>query len=306
MIKLIRLLTTRYYLKGFYRILWAARIFLKTRDDVYSIYGTVKMKLDHNHYYQWMMASTNYYGFGIKKVLIDVLNYGDVFVDVGANIGYLSLIGSSIVGDDGLVIAFEPDPRAIKSFTDNITLSKVKNTILFEDVCSNKEGKISFKLASHLGWSTAVEKTPSLDILSQIEVNRCTLDNVFDRDIFKEKTIRLIKIDTEGYEPYILEGAKAIIGRNETAFIIEVNHESLTNNNQSIKDILRLFMGKNYFIYWIVEKRGFINSLGKVKLERIIDHKNYYGRNGDIFIVPARRIYQDPNSAQCLDTSRNH
>jgi len=279
-------------LKGFYRILWAARIFLKTRDNVYPIYGTVKMKLDHNHYYQWMMASTNYYGFGIKKLLIDFLKHGDVFVDVGANIGYLSLIGSSVVGDDGLVIAFEPDPRAILSFTDNIGLNKAKNIIVFENVCSDREGKISFKLASHLGWSTAAENTPSLDILSQIEAKQCTLDSVFDRDIFKGKTIRLIKIDTEGYEPYVLEGAKAIIEENETAFIIEVNHESLTNNDQSIRDIIKLFLGKNYFIYWIVEKRGFINSLGKVKLERITDYNNYYGRNGDIFIVPGNLISQ--------------
>lgn len=283
------------------------RIFLKARDNIYSIHGNVKMKLDHNHYYQWMMASTNYYAFGIRKLLIDFLKYGDVFVDVGANIGYLSLIGWSIVGDDGLVIAFEPDPRAIIAFSDNIALNKVKNIILFKDVCSNEEGKVRFKLASHLGWSTAVEKTPSLDISNQIEANQCTLDNVFDRGIFKKKTIRLIKIDTEGYEPYILEGAKAIIERNETAFIIEVNHESLTNNNHSVKDILRCFVGKNYFVYWIVEKRGFINSLEEVKLERVVDYNKYFGKTGDIFIVPGQFVSHLPlNDGEKTQTFRTN
>jgi FkbM family methyltransferase len=292
LIKLIRLLTTRYYLKGFYRILWAARIFLKTRDNVYSIYGTVKMKLDHNHYYQWMIASSNYYAFGIMKLLSDFLRQGDVFIDVGANIGYLSLIASFIVGEDGLVVAFEPDPRARRSFSDSIALNEIRNIVLLEYVCSDREGKVSFKLASHLGWSTAVEKTPSLDIVGQIEVSQCTLDNVIATDIFKGKKIRLIKIDTEGYEPYILEGAKAIIDGNETAFIIEINHPALTNNNHSIKDILRLFMDKNYHVYWIDEKRNFINSLRKIKLEKVINCNNYHGRNGDVFVVPAHIVSQ--------------
>lgn len=292
LIRLIRFVTTKYYVKGIYRILWAARRCLERKNNVYPIYGTGKMKLDSNHYYQWMMASTNYYAFGIVKLLGDFLRQGDVFVDVGANIGYLSLIASFVVGEDGLVVAFEPDPRAIRSFSDNIVLNERKNIILLDYVCSDREGKVSFKLASHLGWSTAVEKTPSLDIVDQIEANQCTLDNVMATDLFKGKQIRLIKIDTEGYEPYILEGAKAIIEGNETAFIIEVNHLTLTNNNHSIKDILRLFMDKNYHVYWLDEKRSFINSLRKIKLERVTNYHNYHGRNGDVFIVPAHIVSQ--------------
>ena len=286
----IKVFTTKYYLKGFYRILWATRIFLKTRDNVYSIYGTVRMKLDHNHYYQWMMACTDYYGFGIKKLLNDFLRPGDVFVDVGANIGYLSLIASSIVSKDGMVVAFEPDPRASICFRNNIALNGIDNIILIEKVCSNEEGKAKLSLASHLGWSTATRNTASLDIIGQIEANQCTLDDVFTGDLLNENTIRLIKIDAEGYEPYILEGANAIIERNETAFIIEINHERLMGDNHSLRDILKLFGDKNYFVYWINEKRGFINSLKEVEFERIVDLNNYYGRNGDIFVVPVHFV----------------
>ena len=282
----IKVLTTKYYLKGFYRILWATRIFLKTRDNVYSLYGTVRMKLNHNHYYQWMMACTDYYAFGIKKLLNDFLRPGDVFVDVGANIGYLSLIASSIVSKDGMVVAFEPDPRALICFRNNIALNDIDNIILIEKMCSNEEGKAKFSLASHLGWSTATRNITSLDIVGEIEAKQCTLDNVFAGDLLNENTIRLIKIDAEGYEPYILEGAKAIIERNETAFIIEINHERLIGDNRSIEDILKLFRDKNYCFYWINEKRGFINSLKEVEFERIVNLNNYYGRNGDIFVAP--------------------
>lgn len=73
--------------------------------------------------------------------------------------------------------------------------------------------------------------------------------------------IKLIKIDVEGYEPFVLGGAHKIIAENKAVFIIEVNNERLQSNNHSVKDILAPFSGRNYVYYWIVEHRNIVNSL---------------------------------------------
>ncbi len=286
MLKLLKRITTKYYVKGFYRLLWAARKFLRAKNDIYPINDSIKLKIDSNHYYQWMMASTNYYGFGIKKLLYDYLKDRDIFIDVGANIGYISLVASSIVGEDGWVICFEPDPRASRTLKENILLNNLKNVVLVDKACADREGTVTFNLASHLGWSTAIRDTASLEIVEQIRVPTYKLDGVIKEDFVSGRKIKLIKIDVEGYEPDVLGGATEIIKRNETAFIIEINRERLGGNNSTIDDVLKHFEGGDYLVYWIDEKRGIVNSLNAVKLVRMSDSTSP-GGDGDIFIAPA-------------------
>jgi len=284
-LKFIKRFTNKYYLYGFYRILWSIRRFLRSKDNVYLIHGIVKFKADYNNYDQWMMASTNYFGYEIKQLLSDFLKPGDVFIDVGANVGYFSLFASTIVGEDGMVVAIEPDPRALSTLRINITLNNIKNVSVIEKVCSDKEGVVGFNLASQLGWSTARSNIDALLFTEKIQVNQCTLDNIVFGDL-KGRAIKVIKIDVEGYEPCVVGGSKAIIERNETAFIIEINCEFLRSNNKSINDILNEFIGNKFLAFWIDPERKLINRLNKISVKRIVDYNSYYSKNGDIFIVP--------------------
>jgi FkbM family methyltransferase len=285
-LELIKRVTMRYYVKGFYRVLWAARSFLATGDDVYRIDEKTRIAIDHNHYYQWMMGSTNYYGMGVRKVVRDILRPGDVFVDVGANIGYFSTLASALVGDDGLVVGFEPDPRALKRLKENVAINRRGNVVLIEKVCSDREGTATFNVAAHMGWSTAISSTGALAIENRIDVEQYVLDNILKEPFLRDRTIRLIKIDVEGYEPRVLAGASDIIKRNEAAFVIEVNHERLAGSGQSIHDIVNFFDPAKYGIYWIQEHRRLVNSIADVDLIRIDDVASYYGENGDVFVVP--------------------
>jgi FkbM family methyltransferase len=287
LLSLIRNVTDSYYIKGLYRGLWHFRHLFKAASDIYSVDGNYLMYLDSDHYYQWMMASTNYYGFGIRKLMRDFLRKGDIFIDVGGNIGYLSLLASMIVAESGRVVAFEPDPRAAEVFQKNTALNNVHNILLIEKACSDQDGSVLFNMASHLGWSTALTDTKTLKIEKQINVEQCTLDGETGK-LFGNESPRLIKIDVEGYEPYVLKGAHAIIDKNETAFIIEINSERLGSCNHSILDLCGAFDRTKYRIYWIDEKRYLINSLNQVELVEILKTEDFLYQNGDIFVVPVK------------------
>lgn len=189
------------------------------------------------------------------------------------------------MGEGGFVIALEPDPRAISLYKDNMALNNIQNYVLIEKVCSDKEGVAIFNMASHLGWSTALQDIGTLAIENRMIIPLCTLDSVVP-DFAKGKPVKLIKIDVEGYEPYVLGGAYKIIEQNETIFIIEVNNERLKSSNYSVKDILNLFSGRNYVYYWIVEHRNLVNSLRKVSLLPIYNVEEYFEKNGDILVTP--------------------
>ncbi|MFH1077135.1 MAG: FkbM family methyltransferase, partial [Pseudomonadota bacterium] len=137
LLNFIKFFTMRFYLKGFYRLLWLFKGILRRKDDIYvlpSAPNQLKIKLNHKHYYQWMMASTNYYGFGVRGVMERLLKPGDIFADVGANIGYISLFARSLVGPEGFIIAFEPDPKAITLYKGNMVLNSIENYALIEKV----------------------------------------------------------------------------------------------------------------------------------------------------------------------------
>lgn len=71
------------------------------------------------------------YEVEVEKLLRYYLKKGDVFLDIGANIGYFTLIASGIVGDSGKVVACEPSKRALARLTANLCINQCSNVILF-------------------------------------------------------------------------------------------------------------------------------------------------------------------------------
>lgn len=129
------------------------------------------------------------------------LGPGDVFVDIGANIGYDTLLAASRVGSDGSVVAIEASPRTFALLRDNIALNRWTNIRAVNVAVSDRPGRLELfepyegnigaitTLASRGGRSLGVvEALPLGSILTPGEVAR----------------VRLIKLDVEGAEPAIL------------------------------------------------------------------------------------------------------
>jgi FkbM family methyltransferase len=132
------------------------------------------------------------------------LRPGDWFVDVGANMGYFTLLAAKIVGRDGLVVAFEPSPGNLNLLTQNIALNEVSNVLVVASALGDETGLmrltvppfynngVSTLRASQNGAATTpawVQRFEDVPVLAA-----------------ERERIALVKIDTEGLEPNVLRG----------------------------------------------------------------------------------------------------
>ncbi len=141
--------------------------------------------------------------------LTECLKPGDVFVDVGANMGYFSMLGSKLVGAAGRVLAFEPCVSNFAWLASNIQLNRVTNVLPFSAALSDHNGTayISVPPFFNNGVSSVREKVngePTLPVCLQ------RFDDLPDSVVERGK-IRLIKIDTEGHELNVLQGMQSTL-----------------------------------------------------------------------------------------------
>jgi FkbM family methyltransferase len=93
--------------------------------------------------------------------ILEQLAPGDVFIDVGANIGYYSLLASKLVGEFGLVVAIEPSPTIFNSLKNNLALNRVGNIRLVNMAVSDQLQVLRLFIGPewNVGLTTTVEKS---------------------------------------------------------------------------------------------------------------------------------------------------
>ncbi len=147
------------------------------------------------------------YGTGTVTAMKKLLKDGDTFIDVGANIGYLSAIAMGLVGKIGQVHSFEPVPKYFKKLKNLATANKEHKIVVNECGLGEEEGIARIDVVSRvsIGMSTMVSGFVRKQMIEEtIEVPIYRLDWYI-----KEKnigSISLIKINVEGFELSVLKG----------------------------------------------------------------------------------------------------
>lgn len=159
-------------------------------------------------------ARPEYHEMGLVQHL---LRRGDRFVDVGANIGYYTLLAAALVGPGGTVDAFEPGQPALDRLRENIALNRLFNVRVHALALSDAPGTARFLT----GHDTTNRLAASGDAASAATtVPAARLD-----DLLSAQTCALGKLDVEGAELRVLKGAEGMLSRaNPPAWILEVTH----------------------------------------------------------------------------------
>ena len=156
------------------------------------------------------------------------LDRGSVFVDVGANIGYYTLVASKLIGSSGRVYAIEPIPQTITILKANVKINECFNVIVHEKAAWSSRDKLTLKIPGK--WYGLVSAFRNgVNII----VDATTLDELLQA----EDQIDCIKIDVEGAELRVLQGAKKVLKR--TRYII-------LKLSRDIKEILRELQGSGF------------------------------------------------------------
>ncbi|MBR9706714.1 FkbM family methyltransferase [Candidatus Pacearchaeota archaeon] len=186
-----------------------------------------------------MVESGIYYDFyepTITRFFKKFLRPGDVVLDVGANVGYYSLLSSRIVGDKGSVYSFEPMTSANKRMQINLLLNNFKNINLEKLGVSDKPGTQKFYFQNQYSMFKSA-KGPSEE-----KVKFVTLDEYVKKN--KIKNVRLIKTDTDGFDAKVLLGAREVIKKFHPYVIAEIGADE-----EGLKDYVDfIFSLKGYSV----------------------------------------------------------
>jgi FkbM family methyltransferase len=158
----------------------------------------------------------------VQEWLSTYVKPGWVVYDVGAHIGFFTLLLSRLVGESGKVFAFEPDPANAKRLQENASLNGAANVYVVPEAVSGDEGTVHFQAnretMSHVVTGTYGGETQEAGI---IEVSATTLDAFVEGD---HKPPQLIKIDVEGHEDAVLSGSLRVLKAHRPLILCEVHN----------------------------------------------------------------------------------
>jgi len=176
----------------------------------------------------------------VTKEFIETLKPGDRVVDVGACMGYYTLLAAKLVGKDGHVYAFEPEPNLYQLIKTNLELNQYENVTVIQRAVLEKGGKRTLSVSGiNVGGHSVIERLKNE--VYTVEVKAISLDEYFR--LFYDP-IKLIKIDAENSEFFVVKGALNTIRKNNVQkIIIEVR----SGNLMFINDLLQPEGFKIYF-----------------------------------------------------------
>jgi FkbM family methyltransferase len=134
-----------------------------------------------------------------------LLRPGDTYIDVGAHVGFHTLLARHLIGEQGRVIAVEPQPYNCSKILDNWRANDFANLFLYVAACGDEEERVTLQPPSRSDTSRLSLVGPSAnDGAQKFEVPLRRLDNILrERGV---KRVPLLKIDVEGFELKVING----------------------------------------------------------------------------------------------------
>ena len=191
------------------------------------------------------------------KIFKDNVKNGDNVVDLGANIGYFTLILAKLVGPTGKVFAFEPDPRNLTLLKKNIEYNNYKNVIIVPKAVSNVNDKCTLYVGQKTFGQNRIYKPEKTDTQKFVPTDSETirLDDFFKANNLLDK-ISFIKMDIEGSEFLALSGMKEILKLNKNIKIFTEVETSYLEDAGSSYDQFIDVLTENKFTLSLADNRN--------------------------------------------------
>jgi FkbM family methyltransferase len=179
-----------------------------------------------------------------RDSLMKLVRVGDVVFDIGANMGDTALHIAQILDNKGTVYAFEPSPGVFKRLKKNVDLNSFTNLKLYNVAMGDTEGELSFigTKEDHTGGAFV-----SKEIKSDTQVKVLTLDGFVQQNGISH--IDLIKIDTEGFEFFIVKGGEKTLRKLKPKIFMEVSDSLLQRAGSSAKQLIAFMESLQYRCY---------------------------------------------------------
>lgn len=193
------------------------------------------------------------------ELILRQVKSGDVIVDIGANIGYYTVLFADKVGKSGKVIAIEPDPINFEILQKNIKENKLFNVVAVQAAVGSQTGELKlYKSKENFGD----HKLYGGDKGEKVKVIK--LD-----EFLKDQKINLIKVDTQGWEPEVFAGAKKTIEKDLPIIFFEYSPASYKLAKLDKTEMMN-WLKKLYKKFWWIDEWLYIyKCLEKEKIDKI-------------------------------------
>lgn len=164
------------------------------------------------------------------QMILDELQPGDVFYDVGAHVGYYSLAASRRVAAQGSVVAFEPLPLNLRMLQGHVGVNRVANVTVIAAGVSDAPGEACFDLGKGTGRGRLAASSGGL------RVSLVSIDDLVSRGTVRPPSF--IKMDVEGAELRALQGARHTLSERLPTLMLSVHSAQLkTDCSQFLRDV---------------------------------------------------------------------
>jgi FkbM family methyltransferase len=235
---------------------WKVRIYMHLAGNPFhqgGYFGKVKNRKLYPHRYpmelsldDWMERFAFfvgcYYEIDATATVLSLLRRGDCFIDVGANLGFLTLTASRVVGPEGKVLAFEPNKAVADRLSHTLFANRINNVFVHKYALGDEEGEATLDSSAHSGTGSLRHNGTSgtkVDVLC---------GDSFISELPEDAWV-LVKLDVEGYELRVLKGFQSLIKRPKTGFLVEVTDKWLRTTGGSADELFDLMLGNGFKAY---------------------------------------------------------
>jgi FkbM family methyltransferase len=178
------------------------------------------------------------------KPALDALSPGATFIDVGANIGFYSVLAHGRVGPAGRVYSFEMDPRPLRCLRKTVTKFGLRSINVIEAAVADQDGRMSFTPKVEHGHNHIERSGGRGRSVRSLKLDTWAADAGLQR-------VDVIKVDVEGAEKFVLAGARQTISRFKPLVLCEADMKTASTFNYTPDDLIDQLKGMGYRTTWL-------------------------------------------------------
>lgn len=214
-----------------------------------------------------------YWESWLTQCLARVVQQGFVCIDIGANLGYYSLLMSELCGREGRTVAVEPNPAMCKLLRMSEFLHGW-NFDIVDKAIADKEGEATLTIPDRSFGGASLNGSPGAPFggTSRVNVKVTTVDAIVAE--LQLPKVDIIKIDVEGFEPRVFEGMKHTIANNPRLQLIIEYSPFMYSDKQVFSD----FLFDHFVVNRIkdVDEMETLDKAGMNALLKLTDHTDLY------------------------------
>ena len=197
------------------------------------------------------------YEVSTTNLFKELLQPGMVFVDVGAHVGFFTLLAAREVGTTGKVYSFEPEPQNHSLLLKNLDFNGYSNVVAMQQAVSNKSGTTELFLSALDTGSHSIYSEAARGVTGSVVVDTTTLDSFLEEAGWPQ--IDLIKIDVEGAEISVLDGMSRFLeSQHSVNLIMEYCPSLIASAGSDPAKMLDRLMDLGFEINVIEDDKGLV------------------------------------------------